>query len=248
MLRRFALLSTSAIAFVVAATAGASTITWGPATDTTGPSNISTTGTLVKAFDSGGSGVTVNGVLFAAAGGAGDDVFTALSAGTFTQFDDNADLGDANLDTLLRTGNYLAPLGSPPPTVITLSGLTSGLQYELQLFMMDQRNSPSSPPAGCAGCADRTTTLTSGANSVALEADPGNTAGSPFGQFALGTFTADASTQTFEVTGTCVFFGSECSLRQVNAWQLRAVPEPASAALLALGVSLLAWKRRIVEA
>ena len=113
MQRYFAFLTGSAIVLIVAATAGASTITWGLATDTTGPSNISTTGTLVKAFDSGGSGVTVNGVPFAAAGVAGDDVFTALSAGTFTQFDDNANLGDADLDTLLRTGNYLAPLGAP---------------------------------------------------------------------------------------------------------------------------------------
>jgi len=45
---------------------------------------------------------------FAAAGSAGDEVFDAGLPGTFDQFDDGADLGD--LDVLLRTANYTAPL------------------------------------------------------------------------------------------------------------------------------------------
>jgi hypothetical protein len=66
---------------------------------------------------------------------------------------------------------------------------------------------------------------------VALEADPGNGSASPFGQYAIGTFVADATTQAFATNGSAV--------AQVNAWQLRliATPEPA---WLTLGVPALA--------
>lgn len=242
MTRFSAFLVLSAVALVSSPTI-ASTITWGPATDTTSASDVSTTGSLVKAFDSGGLGTTVNGVTFAPAGNGGDDVYAAIGLGTFGQFDDLADLG--NLDALLRTGNYTAPPQNTPPTIMSLSGLVSGTQYQLQIFFMDQRGSPFSPPAGCVGCNDRQVTFTSASNSVTLEADPGNTSSAPFGQYVVGAFTADSSTQAFGVTGAGFDqFGTPVSLRQVNAWQLRAVPEPASVTLLAFGVSLLALLRR----
>lgn len=221
-------------AAVIAGQANASTITWGLATDTTGPSSVSSTDSLVKAFDSGGTGATVNGVSFASAGAAGDDVYDALSllsSGSFDRFDNDADLGDAGLDLLLRTGDYVQQLA---PVSITLTGLVIGKEYELQVFFMDQRDI-NGPPAGCAGCNDRQVTLTSGAGSVTLEADPGNTSAAPFGQYVLGTFTADATTQAFDLSGPVV--------QQINAWQLR-VPEPSAIALLAFGAVALSWRMR----
>jgi PEP-CTERM motif len=236
---------------VIAGQATASTITWGLATNTTGASSISTSGSLVRAFDSGGSGATVNGVVFAPAGSLGDDVWDSLGAGRFTfgALDDNADLGDAGLDTLLRTADIAGAIGVLPSSIATtvVLGVEIGVTYEIQLFFMDQRNSSSSPPNGCVTCADRYLTLTSGPNVVTLDADPGNSLAAPFGQFALGTFTADSTSQTFEITGGILFdpfWNGPLSNRQVNAWQLRVVPEPGTAVLLGIGISLLSWRRR----
>jgi hypothetical protein len=192
----------------------------------------------------------VNGVVFASAGSTGDDVFAALGGGAFDQFDDNADLGDPGLDLLLRTGDYSSSVGSLPSsivTTVTLTGLEVGMTYELQVFFMDQRNSPSSPPNSCVGCADRFLTLTSGSNSVTLDADTGNTLAAPFGQFVLGTFTADSVTQTFDTTGGALldpFWNSPISNRQVNAWQLRVLPEPGPLAMLAAAAAVSLLRRR----
>jgi len=221
--------------------ASASTITWGPASDTMGPAAISTTGTLLKAFDSGGAGATVNGVTFAAGETAGDDVIFPRSpySSYFYAFDDNADLGDVGLDALLRTGAYAQQIGRPGTEAFSLSGLSIGTQYELQFFFVDQRGSYTSPPFGCKGldpggasCNDRTVTFSSGGNSVTLEADPDNNSSTaPFGQFVLGYFTADATSQGFEISGPVV--------QQVNAWQVRVVPEPESYAMMLVGLGIV---------
>jgi hypothetical protein len=237
---------------LLAASAGpsfGSTIDWGSAHDTLGPISISRWGSPVKAFDSGGAGAVVNGTWFAAGGSAGDDIVlsSAPSGGsTFYAFDDNADLGDAGLDTLLRTGDYAQRIGGGGSVPVMLTGLVIGKRYELQIFFMDQRGSWNSPPQGCYGldpggmsCNDRTVTLSSGSSVVTLEADPDNdSATAPFGQFALGVFTADASFQDFVFSGPVV--------QQVNAWQLRMepIPEPAAGMLLAAGLAALVWTRR----
>lgn len=225
------------------------TISWGSAHDTLGPASVSKWGTLVKAFDSGGAGATVNGVWFAEGATAGDDMVLSSApygGSTFYAFDDNADLGDVGLDTLLRTGDYAQQIGGGGSVPVMLSGLVIGKRYEVQIFFMDQRGSWNSPPFGCYGldpggmsCNDRTVTLSSGSSSVTLEADPDNNSSmAPFGQFALGVFTADATFQDFVMSGSVV--------EQVNAWQLRMepIPEPAEWALLAMGLIALVWGKR----
>jgi hypothetical protein len=217
-----------------------------------GPTAISTTGTLLKAFDSGGAGATVNGITFAAGETAGDDViFPRSHSSYFFAYDDNADLGDVGLDALLRTGAYSQNGWVPGTEAISISGLSIGTQYELQFFFMDQRGSYSSPPQGCKGldpggasCNDRTVTFSSGSNSVTLEADPdNNSSAAPFGQFVLGYFTADATFQGIEISGPVV--------QQVNAWQVRVVPEPETYALALLGlvgVRFLVRRRKAASA
>ena len=220
--------------------ASAATITWGDATNTTTTADISAAGNLVKAFNSGGAAITLNGVTFSQFASTGDDVWDSFNAlfpgqvGTNSVFDDLADLGA--LDPLLRTANFLAPVGGGSH-VITLSGLNTGSEYEIQIFFTDQRGSITSPPGGCLGCNDREVTFTSGASAVTLEADPGNAPTSPFGQFTIGRFTADASTQEFTISGP--------EVQQVNAWQLRApIPEPATVWLFGAGLGVLAVMRR----
>jgi hypothetical protein len=241
-----------ALLAVSASSSFGGTISWGSPQDTLGPASVSTSGTLVKAFDSGGDGALVNGTMFAAGATAGDDiVLSAAPTGgsTFYAFDDNADLGDVGLDELLRTGDYAQRIGGGGSVSVVLSGLVVGRQYELQIFFMDQRGSWNSPPQGCFGldpggmsCNDRTVTLSSGSSHVTLEADPDNDSSkAPFGQFALGVFTADASFQDFVFSGPVV--------QQVNAWQLRmdAIPEPSAWVLLATGLIAVVWRRRTLR-
>jgi hypothetical protein len=84
----------------------------------------------VKAFDSGGGGATVNGVVFAAGDG---ELTLQLSV---ADADAGADLGDPGLDLLLRTAGWSLSSSAP----FTLSGLTLGNTYEPQFFSMDQRD------------------------------------------------------------------------------------------------------------
>jgi len=230
------LISAFIIAFGVINLGHASTITWGVVTDTTAASDISTAGSLVKAFNSGGASTTVNGVTFAQFATAGDDIYDSFDAqfpglvGTNNVFDDQANLGV--LDPLLSTANFLAPVGGGS-TIIKLLGLTTGSQYDLQYFFTDQRGSIFSLPAGCVGCNDREVTLTSGSNSVTLEADPGNASTAPFGQFVIGSFIADNSFQEFIVSGP--------EVRQVNAWQLRTSEVPVPAAVWLFGTALVGF-------
>jgi hypothetical protein len=126
-----------------------------------------------------------------------------------------------------------------------LTGPVFGKRYELQIFFMDQRGSWNSPPQGCyrldpggMSCNDRTVTLSSGSSFVTLEADPDNDSSTaPFGQFALGLFTAEATFQEFVHSGPVV--------QQVNAWQLGMdpIPEPSAWTLLAAGLVAVVWRR-----
>ena len=73
--------------------------------------------------------------------------------------------------------------------------------------------------------------------SVTLNDNPLNAPGG-IGQFATGTFVAIAPIETIAFSGNT---GSPT----INAFQLRAVPEPSTLILAALGgLALLAWRRR----
>ena len=115
----------------------------------------------------------------------------------------------------------------------SLNNLTNGTQYELEVWT----NLSSS-----AGSTPNTFTAT---NSVSLDANTSNANGG-VGQFAIGTFTASGTSQSFTVS-------NEDNFPHFNALQLRdltaapAVPEPSTFILAALGLAglgLVAWKRR----
>jgi hypothetical protein len=171
----------------------AATITWNTPQNISGDTDVSTTGSLVQASNVSGPNTTVNGVTFAEfpTGGGGGSV-------TFGLFTLNGSFGDfggylnsdapftANYAALLSTGDF----GSNNSVMtLTINSLTVGDTYQFQVWMNDSR--------GIFG--QQGSTVTSGASVHML----GNTTGvnGGTGQYVVGTFVADATTQTIQFQG-----------------------------------------------
>ncbi|MFP6897976.1 MAG: sulfatase-like hydrolase/transferase [Roseibacillus sp.] len=164
----------------------AAPITWTPATNTVGKSQL-LEGNIVFAV-SGGSGATITG------GGAGgtssypfaevsyqDLVFTpAPGLRTSADISNGApSTGDANFDAVMKS--FTDTRSGITGGTQTIGGLSAGVAYQIQVFFNDQR----------ACCTGRTMTYgDGGANNANLAA-----AGGGWGQHAIGSFTADATTQ-----------------------------------------------------
>ena len=216
-------------------TSHAAVVTWGAAQGIIGDTDVSTNGTLVQAANFGtASTATVNGVTFAGFTGAGASTtvgnFT-LSGGALA----NGGLGGGGGAFAALTPAYQGLLlnatgvpGANSILTLTMSNLTVGNSYEFQWWYNGS------------GVAQSTANVTAVAgNSVTVNGNPAGTLGS-LGQFALGTFVANATSQAITFTGSAAAAGA------LNAAQLRllpaasVVPEPGSAlaGLLALGVCL----------
>lgn len=115
-----------------------------------------------------------------------------------------------------------------------ITGLTQGQQYVIQLWT--SQSTWAASPATLSPT-NRVATLSSGTSpTVTLDLNVNDTQGS-CGQFVTGTFTADASgTQGFVATGTGISPGGNATRTYVNAVQIRAVPEPSTLAMAALGI------------
>jgi len=218
-------LKTTSIGITILATitsSQAATIAWGSATNvatTAGnSSDVSTNGSFVEAFnaqsnDHTPANIVVNGVTFTGTtallngdpknGGTAD-----LSAGT--------NGGDATYDSILSQAEFGG--GSGLSTINVGGSLTSGLQYELQVWFVDDR-------------------AASDARVMQFGDGNGNTVDLN-DQFAIGTFTANGTTQALTLAPQG--FGQA----HISAYQLRAVPEPSSTALLGLGGLALLLRRR----
>lgn len=210
-----------------------SPIIWNGPVTISGDTNVSTDGALVAAFNMNGDAVTVNGVNFAAFN------FTTLSTSatngnfTFTESPGHlitlSGIGSANSPFSNLSANYQTLLSSAISTdenntlTLTMSGLVAGQQYEFQWWL----NVSSTGSAGGFG-----TTATS-TNSVTLDDNTTNATGG-VGQFVIGTFTATGPTQLIAFSGI-----NSTNSPTVDAFQLRAVPEPATATSLVLGFGLL---------
>lgn len=216
----------------------AAAITWSLPQNISGDSDVSTSGTLFQAANVGDGSVpstTVNGVTFSPFVMSGTNVASGNFQlnGEFTLFGYSGygaaaapfnTLSSAYQD-LLSYGNYTS--GNAVMT-LTISGLTVGHTYEFQWWANDSSNAYPEIEHATAG------------NTVTLDGDTTDAVGGT-GQFAIGTFVADATTQTID------FDADSGSYTLQNAYQLRdlnAVPEPASASLLILGAVALAHRRR----
>lgn len=240
-----ALAAAVAITLAASATTHAASILWGAPTGITGDANVSTAGSLVGAFNLGSNGdigggpvasTTVNGVLFQGLGIG--NLSTAASSGNFSLsapagflMFPNGTFGSAaapfsslsaSYQTLL---NSAATIDTPNTFTLTMSSLTAGQQYQFQWW------------ANTSGPGFDTHTGTAG-NSVTL-IDNTTAVEGGVGQFAIGTFTADAASQD-------VVFSAGAgpgAFAQVNGFQLRnvtatsAVPETSN---LLIGLGLVA--------
>lgn len=201
------------LSLILPAVSYAATINFAAPQNCSADTNILATGVLRYAYTWNNTARTVNGVPFTVAGTsatapAGGNVslagFNAVNQTAFnTTANPFASLSAAYrgmvLGSVYTTGNTLA--------TVTLNNLIVGVDYQVQIWCGD-------PRAGTT--ATRTTTVTSGANTVVLDYNVGNVGGG-VGQFVIGTFTADAGTQSFTVSGG--------ASNQINALQLRS-PAP----------------------
>lgn len=232
LMRRISSLLLSPFAILsLAISVDAAAIVWGPATTISADTDVSTLGTLDRAFRVGASGalsVTVNGVTFSPFVITG----TSTTVGT-TTLASNGGLG-ANNDLFASSSAPFSSLSasyrelldssangnSSDTLTLTLSGLTIGLVYQFQWWVDDSR----------AAIPNRQT-ISTATNSVSLDHNIQDAEGG-VGQFAIGTFTADATSQVITFTGTATGGGAA---PQINAFQLRVIPEPSTIALLLLG-------------
>jgi hypothetical protein len=223
-------------------------ITWGSATTVSGDSDVSTSGTLLYAYNVGASGVssaTVNTVTFASY------VFPSAPAQTVTvgsvTFTESPgylwgsnSLGSSSAPFSNLSSGYKTLLGSaggadnPVTITATLGGLTVGNQYQLQIWTSNPSNA-SNPYGTIIG----DTTFTAG-NSVTLDPNTTNASGG-LGQYVIGTFTADGVSRTFTMNS------SGFNAPSLSAFQVRDVtpiPGPGGAAVVALFGTALARRRR----
>ncbi|MHB1767366.1 MAG: PEP-CTERM sorting domain-containing protein [Phycisphaerae bacterium] len=235
-----------------AGTASAAVISWGAATDVSGNTDVSTTGTFVGAFslgDNNGSAPSnevINGVTFTGinAPALGQGYSTSVAAGTdtitgpgFEGYSGYTPPGSlsAAYQSILANGFFNPGVGylngpNNSPLDLNLGRLTPGSEYQVEIWVNDGRSISAGNTQTVSG---------SPSDSVVLQEQTGPLVA---GQFAIGTFIADnTGMQTISITAGKV--GSYPS--QLNAYEVRAVPEPASLGLFAIGaMGLLLVKRR----
>ncbi|MDQ8209638.1 hypothetical protein QEH52_19115 [Coraliomargarita sp. SDUM461003] len=216
---------------LLASLSHAAEITWGSATNITGDSDVSTDGSLVVAasFNTDFASIVVNGVTFAGGGTNGDmrdsDTYGAALTYDVSNNSDAAYAEDVSPFNTLSS-NYQNLLGSglwdgttSTTEEFTFGGLSIDQEYQIQIWAQDARS----------GREGQSLTIT-GAGGVSLDYTDRNTQGG-LGQYVIGTFTADASTQSFT-------FDKDSSWH-VNAMQVRSIPEPQTFSLLAASCALL---------
>ena len=199
---------------IFAATLNAASVNWTKATISS-DLDISNVGTEIGAFNFGTSASpTINGVAFAGiTPGApyGNNAFAfGSSSAPFSSL-------SADYQTLLQSGSF-----RPDTAPFGFTDLTIGQEYQFQIWVNDSR----------ALAANRTLTLTGGANSITLSQNTTGTDGG-LGQFAIGTFVADATNQDISAAGT-LEDGTTPGGTLINGYRFSAVPEPQTYLMLGI--------------
>ncbi|MDQ8209665.1 hypothetical protein QEH52_19255, partial [Coraliomargarita sp. SDUM461003] len=180
----------------------AATITWGSATTISGDSDVSTDGTLVVAasFGTTSASIVVNGVTFAG-GGNNANMKSSATYGTALNYTSakNSDTAfgtastpfsslSANYQDLLESGLWETGPEPAGTQTFTFGGtgneLEDGQQYQIQIWAQDARNNKNGGALTIAGTGGVTLNYTDTSSEGGL------------GQYVIGTFTADADTQS----------------------------------------------------
>ena len=196
---------------VMVSPASGAAITWGAATTISGDSDVDNSGTTVYAYffcspHDTYSPLTVNNVSFEVKGTDSNGQVPFVPNMTLSGFTWNWDCFAKDYATSLSL-NYQCVLNGiiagNDPSTFTLTGLTIGQGYKVQLWLNQSRDTGSA-----------TVAISGGGNSVTLTSNNTGVRGG-VGQYTIGTFTADTTTQviTFSPGG-----GSGIA---VNAIQLR---------------------------
>ena len=193
--------------------------------DITENRDVSVNGSLIFAINgstSNGETTTVNGVDFVtstlglagaqaqAQSPGGESISATLREDNLSSFTDGG-LTSESIGSLIRGGWFGAELRNAVSSV-NLTGLTVGETYEVQLFASDARTSRNN---------NFITRLDNGEGGTGIDLELNNQpTGDRAGDFGIGTFTADSSAQSFNITG--ISNGSLNDGRvQINALQLR---------------------------
>ena len=200
---------------------------WSAATTVSGAADVSTNGTSLYAYNNSGSSASVKTVTFS-----GVNSFTAWGTGvtlgafnttTTSSYSGGASVPWNNLPvgykTILQGGAY----NSGANATVTLNNLTIGRQYAVQVWVNDSR-------AG--STTNRTETLPGAGGSTVTLAYNSTYAAGGVGQFAVGTFTAAATNQSFTMDGN--------ASTQLNALQVRDLT-PAPPSIVQSPTNQIAW-------
>lgn len=221
---------------LVASAATAADITWQTPLTISGTFDVSIVGTLMGTWAPGDDAydpdsLPVNGVTFNAYGSGPFNSFVSTS-GIDDHYTGYASAGtaDSNYNTILQAAVY----SNESSISLAWSGMTSGNTYQLEFWVNDGRNNVT---------AERSESLTGGANTSDALAFGTGAGGTGPGQFILGTFVADGTgTQTITVNA---FGGTDIGpSAQINLMQLRDItpaPEPSTLAILTSGFGMLLW-------
>jgi hypothetical protein len=262
-----ALLAMLATLAAATGSANAAIISWTAHNITAGngTADVSTAGTLIDARNGATSDVVVNGVTFLSVANSGN-LFDSLFASdniSGRRGTNPTNAGGSNYASFLQLGQRSGRLGfgvapriEPTEvwTTVNFSGLTVGNTYQIQIWASD-----TDLVLGNAGNTGLLLGNGSAGNPV-LGTDtmllrevvdgPDTSTYGTGGQYGIGTFVADAATQSFNVRGYTNLLTTPSAASSdhfSNGWQLRqiaVVPEPGSLVLLAAGVGLLALRRR----
>jgi hypothetical protein len=234
-------------ALVLSVPLQAATVVWSTITAITTSTDVVTTGTTVLAAHAKWNPAvneTVNGVTFTAT--PNNNVAQSFTAGAVTLAfntsnvinDSNVFLGSkqlagADADSYERTVSNAWEFNGGG--TMTLTGLTLNQEYLVQFWVADFREYTNDRAAtiGSAGTTINTSPLLSYLGGDGTNSDSGR------GVFITGTFTADGTTQAFPINVAGVD-----NTASINAFQLRAIPEPTAALLGSLGLLGLLRRRR----
>jgi hypothetical protein len=227
MKNRILPISICAASAALASFSNAAIVSWGSVQTISGASNIISTGvTSLAGADFGiatGTTTTVNNgdvniefkSLNSGQSAALSNGITVAADSEWINFGTNGGITGigGNFGAILKRNIGVEPPDSAATATITLSGLTFGTQYQIQFF------------------ADST-----GTNGQVISGSA--TMNSLPGQFVVGTFTADGTSQVLSVTATSGGFGV------ANALTIGVIPEPSAALLGGLGLLALLRRRR----